>query len=111
MLPQPLSSMLTRGILFFSLILLSGCSGPAGDPANGKRWYMMHNCSSCHGPNGNDGRAVNIAGIKMSFGSFVRKLRTTDAPIMPAYPESKISEQDAADIYAYLKSSVPKKTL
>lgn len=111
MLPEPLSSMLTRGILLLSLILLSGCSGPEGDPANGKRWYMMHNCSSCHGLNGNDGRAVNIAGIKMSFGSFVRRLRTTGSPIMPPFPESKISEQDAADIYAYLKSSVPKTTL
>lgn len=102
--------MLTRGVIFFSLICLSGCGTPEGDSANGKRWYMMHHCSSCHGLNGNDGRAVNIAGIEMSFGSFVRKLRTTDAPIMPAYPESKISEQDAADIYAYLKSSLPKTT-
>jgi mono/diheme cytochrome c family protein len=104
MLPQVLSSKLTRGILFFSLICFGGCSGPAGDPANGKRWYMMHNCSSCHGPNGNDGRAVNIAGIQMSFGSFLRKLRTADTPIMPVFPESKISRQDAADIYSYLKS-------
>jgi mono/diheme cytochrome c family protein len=103
--------MLIRGIVFFSLICLGACSGPAGDPENGKRWYMMHNCSSCHGPNGNDGRAANIAGIKMSFGGFVRKLRTTDAPIMPAFPESKISRQDAADIYSYLKSSAPKTTL
>jgi hypothetical protein len=43
----------------------------------------------------------------MSFSSFVRKLRTTDAPIMPPFPESKLSKQDAADIYAYLQSIAP----
>lgn len=64
----------------------------------------MNNCSGCHGAHGNDGRAVDIANLDMSFGSFVKKLRTTDAPIMPPFPESKISEQDAADIYAFLKS-------
>ncbi len=67
----------------------------------------MNNCYSCHGIHGNDGRAVHIAGLKMSFGSFVRKLRTTGAPVMPHFPETKISEQDAADIYAYLKTMTP----
>ncbi|MCP4342235.1 MAG: cytochrome c [Desulfobulbaceae bacterium] len=71
---------------------------------------MMHNCSSCHGPHGNDGRAVNIAGLKMGFGSFVRKLRKTDTPIMPSFPATKVSEQDVADIYAYLKSMPPEVT-
>lgn len=89
--------------LFVSLILY-GCGAPAGNSEDGKRWYTMHNCSSCHGLHGNDGRAVDIAGVDMRFGSFVRTLRRTDAPIMPHYPESKISSQDAADIYAYLKS-------
>jgi mono/diheme cytochrome c family protein len=96
----------TLNIGFFILILffLAGCSAPPGNPADGKRWFMMNNCSSCHGPHGYDGRVVNIAGLKMGFGSFVRKLRKTNASIMPAFPESKVSEQDAADIYAYLKS-------
>jgi mono/diheme cytochrome c family protein len=30
---------------------------------------------------------------------------------MPAFPESKLSRKDAADIYSYLKSSVPMTTL
>jgi len=82
----------------------SSCAAQSGDAEAGKKWYAMNNCGSCHGPNGNDGRAVNIAGLNMGFGSFVRKLRKTDAPIMPGFPESKISKEDAADIYAYLKS-------
>ncbi len=95
-------------LLFVSFI--SSCSAPPGNATDGKRWFLMNNCSACHGPHGNDGRAANIAGIKMGFSSFVRKLRTTDAPIMPYFPESKVSKQDVADIYAYLKSMTSEKT-
>lgn len=92
------------GIFFLAFLFIGGCGTPAGNPEAGKKWFAMNNCSSCHGPNGNDGRAANIAGLDMGFGSFVRKLRRTNAPIMPYFPESKITEQDAADIYAYLKT-------
>ena len=99
---------LPYGLCIFFLaawLILSGCGAPDGNPEDGKRWYGMHNCSACHGLHGNDGRAVDIAGIDMRFGRFVHILRRTDAPIMPYFPESKISKQDAADIYAYLKAS------
>ncbi len=109
MLPHSYSRVVAAG-LFLCLAFLGGCSAPPGNPANGKRWFMMNNCSACHGPHGNDGKAANIAGIKMGFGSFVDKLRTTDAPIMPPFPASKVSKQDAADIYAYLKTMKREKT-
>lgn len=92
------------GGVILTFLIISACGTPSGNPEAGKKWYAMNNCSSCHGPNGNDGRAKSIVGLDMGFGSFIRKLRKTDAPIMPPFPESKISEQDAADIYAYLKS-------
>jgi len=95
------------GQFFLLLLFFCGCSAPPGNPLDGKKWFMMNNCSACHGIHGDDGRAVHIADLNMSFGSFVRKLRTTDAPIMPYFPESKVSKQDAADIYAYLKSITP----
>ncbi len=95
-------------LVFLFPLFLSGCGAPPGNPEDGKRWYMMHNCYSCHGLHGDDGRAVKIAGIDMSFGSFVKKLRSTDSSIMRPFPESKLSKQDAADIYAYLKNSSAK---
>jgi mono/diheme cytochrome c family protein len=104
---RPLSRLAILGLLALCLVFLSNCGAPPGNPADGRRWFVMHNCSACHGPHGYDGRAANIAGIAMSFSSFVRKLRTTDAPIMPPFPESKLSKQDAADIYAYLQSIAP----
>lgn len=101
---QPtVKQILLLNILGFFLFLAS-CGAPQGDVEDGKKWYMMNNCSACHGQNGNDGRAPDIKRLDMSFGSFVRKLRRTDTQIMPAFPESKLSEKDAADIYAFLKS-------
>ncbi|SHO51064.1 c-type cytochrome [Desulfopila aestuarii] len=85
-------------------LLLGGCNSPKGDAAEGLRWYNMHNCSACHGPNGNDGRAAKISAIDMSFGAFVGILRDPYSPSMPRFTEKKISEKDAADIYAWLKS-------
>lgn len=91
-------------LLLAVIFLLAGCGAPEGDIVKGKRWYLMNNCQSCHGNHGNDGRAPEIANPDMGFYWFVKKLRVTDAPIMPPFPESKISRQDAADIYAYLNS-------
>ena len=69
----------------------------------GKRWYMMHNCFACHGLNGNDGKAPVIRGIDISYRSFISTVRDADSPIMPKFPESKLADQDVADIYAWLQ--------
>lgn len=87
-----------------ALLFTAGCSTPEGNAEQGKRWYIMHNCFSCHGKNANDGRTAEIAAIRLSFGSFENYLRDPDSPSMPKFPEEKLSKQDAADIYAWLKS-------
>jgi mono/diheme cytochrome c family protein len=102
---QKATRSLFSGFIFLLLLsLITACGAPDGNPSDGKRWYMMHNCYSCHGIHGNDGRAVDIAQVDMGFSRFVRRLRRENAPIMPEFPSSKLSNQDAADIYAYLKS-------
>lgn len=85
-------------------MLLTACTAPDGNVDEGKRWFAMHNCSACHGDNGNNGRAAQISATDMSFGSFVKYLRNPDSPSMPKFTEEKVSEEDAADIYAWLKS-------
>lgn len=87
-----------------ALVFMAGCSAPEGNPEQGKRWFTMYNCFSCHGKNANDGRTAEIAAIKMGFRSFEGYLRDPDSPSMPEFPEEKLSKQDAADIYAWLKS-------
>ena len=92
-------------VLFLAAFLIAAatsCSTPAGNPADGERWYSMHNCFACHGPNGDDGEAPDIANLEMSHYRFKGKIRDAGSPIMPKYPEEKISDQDVADLYAFL---------
>lgn len=95
---------LLTSLLILSLSFVIGCSGPTGDAEKGNRWYTMNNCSGCHGFKGNDGRSADITGLDMSYSSFVRRLRKAKSVTMPVFPESKISEQDAADLLAYINT-------
>ena len=97
LLPLILLALISTGIL-------SACSGPEGNVADGQRWYRMHNCYACHGENGNDGGGPDIAGLDMSYRSFVHRLRNAETAVMPVYSKEKINDQDAADILAFLKS-------
>lgn len=91
-------------LLVASLTVLSACGGPNGDADAGARWYAMYNCSACHGLRGNDGKAAPVAGLSMSFRSFLKVLRKPASTSMPPFPEEKVSREDAADIYTWLKS-------
>lgn len=84
---------------------LVACSAPKGNSLNGQRWYSMNNCSSCHGDKGKNGLAPEIVGLQMGFGSFLEYLRNPDSPSKPTYSKAKISKQDAADIYVWLKEN------
>ncbi|MBT8344672.1 MAG: cytochrome c [Desulfofustis sp.] len=91
-------------LMFLGILIVTGCSAPMGNPEDGKRWYSMHNCFACHGPNGNDGKAPVVNNLGMSYWRFERIVRNAGSPIMPKYPEEKISDQDVADLYAFLKA-------
>jgi len=89
-------------LLPVAALFLAACTTPDGNPEDGKRWYMMHNCFACHGQNGDDGKAPEIRGTGISYRSFHGTVRNANSPIMKKFPESVISEQDVADIYAWL---------
>jgi mono/diheme cytochrome c family protein len=79
----------------------------AGDVANGKRLYLADGCFECHGRAGQGG-AMNyqtpaLAQLELPVESFVAFLR--EAPNdMPAYSADVLSDKDAADIHAFLRS-------
>jgi mono/diheme cytochrome c family protein len=94
---------------FFILIAvvstLAACSPPKGNAEDGKRWYMMNNCYGCHGLHGNDGKGPKINTNNLSFRKFLAVIRDADSPIMPKFPEEKVSRQDAADMYVWLSTN------
>lgn len=95
---------LAVSLFTLTILFISACSSPMGNPQEGKRWYAMNHCYACHGPNGNDGKAPDVSNLEMNFYLFKMKIRDAGSPIMPKYPEDKISDQDVADMYAFLKA-------
>jgi mono/diheme cytochrome c family protein len=92
--------------------LLIGVSARAqdtlqGDAAEGKRLYLADGCFLCHGRAGQggtlNGPAPILAKTQLPFEGFAGQLRQ---PIndMPAYSEEVVSEQQIADIYAFVQS-------
>ena len=80
---------------------------PAGDVANGKRIYLATGCFMCHGRSGQggayNGPAPVLAKTEMPFDGFKGQLRQ---PVedMPAYSVAVMSDQQVADIYAFVQS-------
>jgi mono/diheme cytochrome c family protein len=78
-----------------------------GDPVKGKRIYLAVGCFECHGRAGQGGRfnypAPALAQIELPAESFIAFLRAAPND-MPAFSADVLSDQDAADIHAYLRS-------
>jgi mono/diheme cytochrome c family protein len=80
---------------------------PAGDAANGKRLFEKDGCYECHGYAAQGGRdGARLAATAMTAPAFARYVRRPFGA-MPAYTAKVVSDQELADIYAYLKSFPP----
>jgi ubiquinol-cytochrome c reductase cytochrome c subunit len=93
-----------------SLAIVSAASaqgeGQRGDAQTGKQLFESKGCYSCHGFVGQGSREGPRLAPPLAFAGFVAQLRTPRA-IMPPYKEALVSDQQAADMLAYL-ASVPK---
>jgi cytochrome c553 len=81
---------------------------PPGDAANGKRVYMADGCYQCHGTVGQGSRPTgpHLAPNPLPYEAFAGQVRRP-VNAMPPYTSVVLSEQDLADIYAYLVSIPP----
>src|ERR1700754_2146916 len=80
---------------------------PAGDPANGKRLYLADGCFECHGRAGQGGNfnypTPALAQIALPMESFIAFIRQAPND-MPSFSTDVLSDKDASDIYAFLRS-------
>ena len=76
---------------------------PAGNAATGKALYTKHTCFFCHGTAGQGGLAgARLALVSRNTQSFIRYVRRPSGQ-MPAYTEKILSDQELADIFAYVR--------
>jgi ubiquinol-cytochrome c reductase cytochrome c subunit len=79
-------------------------SSPAGDAENGKRVFMADGCFECHNTEGQGGGGgPKLAPNPIGFAAFTHQLRSP-ARQMPPYASTVLSDQEVADIYAFLRS-------
>ena len=80
-------------------------AAPQGSAENGKKLFATDGCWQCHGyaGQGAPGYAPRIAPKLLPYAAFLNQLRHPRAE-MPPYEAAIVSDQQIADIYAYLKS-------
>jgi mono/diheme cytochrome c family protein len=80
---------------------------PAGDAAKGKKIFLTIGCFTCHGRSGQggayNGPAPILAHTMLPFDGFKGQIRNP-ADDMPAFPPAVLSDQDIADIYAFVET-------
>jgi mono/diheme cytochrome c family protein len=82
---------------------------PKGDAARGQALYMKNLCYTCHGTagqGGDRGSGPRIAPNVWPWEGFAQQTRRPRES-MPRYPVEQISDQELADVYAYLVSVKP----
>ena len=89
-----------------AMAVTAHAQAPAGDIARGKAAFMKNMCYTCHGTSGQGGDRGSGPRIAYdvwpweAFAQAVRRPRES----MPRYAAEHLSDQDLADIYAYVAS-------
>lgn len=89
---------------------LGAGSAPAASAEKGKDAFMKFGCWQCHGTEGQGSAATSagkvLAPDPLPLENFVAFVRSSDRA-MPPYSEKVLSNEDLADMHAYL-STIPK---
>jgi mono/diheme cytochrome c family protein len=76
-----------------------------GDSASGKRLFMRNGCYQCHGTVGQGGLAgPRLAQTKLSLPGFTAYVRNPRPSNMPPFRSKVMSDQELADVFAYIQS-------
>ena len=72
---------------------------------NGRKAFLKHGCFSCHGYSGEGGRGARLAQNPIPLDAFARYVREPQRNMPPF--GGQVSDQELADMYAFLKSIPP----
>ncbi len=76
----------------------------AGDAKRGEGYYLKYGCWECHGYTGQTGNGARLVSTVLNANGFVNYIRSPRTNQMPLYSAKVISDQDGADLYAYIKT-------
>jgi mono/diheme cytochrome c family protein len=80
-------------------------TAPKASIENGRKAFLQHGCFSCHGYSGQGGRGARLAQSPIPLEAFAMYVRQPNRAMPPF--GNQVSDQELADIYAYLKSIPP----
>jgi mono/diheme cytochrome c family protein len=80
-------------------------TAPAGSVERGKKIFINQTCFSCHGTVGQGGGSAGpkLAPDPFPYAAFAMQVRQPRG-VMPRYPKQFLTDQDLADVYAYVAS-------
>jgi len=78
-------------------------SEAAGNAATGKKLYVTYGCYECHGRAAHGGTGPRLGPDALPLAIFVQYVRHPGGT-MPPYTAKVVTDQELADIYAFLKS-------
>lgn len=109
-MPRILSTMMVAMLLsIVASAVLAQDAPPAGSAERGNDVFKKYMCYTCHGTLGQGadrGTGPKLAPGLLPYPAFALQVRTPRLD-MPAYRKEFVSDQELADIYAYLSSVKP----
>jgi len=96
-------------ILILSLLtMVASAQTKPGDTARGKTTFIQNGCYQCHGTVGQGGLAgPRLAQTRLTLSGFTAYVRNPNPGNMPPYRVKVMSDQELADVFAYLQSVPP----
>ena len=105
--PTGISALAVAALSAGTFVVALAQGGPIGDVANGRRIYLTVGCFTCHGRSGQggafNGPAPILARTALPFDAFKSLIRAPSND-MPAFSDAVLSDNDIADVYAFLES-------
>ena len=99
------SALLVAGAVAVSVVVGACAAGATGDVAAGQAAFTSKGCVGCHGANAEGGVGPKLAGISDSQSQVAGTIRSgKGGGAMPAFNATTVSDQDIANIYAWLQS-------
>ena len=85
-------------------LLVVSAVAQQGDAKRGQKMFVDYSCYACHGFSGQTGPGKRLVPMKMPNVVFTAYVRSPGTNQMPSYSAKVLTDQQLADIWAYVKT-------